>query len=290
MAYRFAQTKTIEKEILRLANEQINLALSHLTTAPITEENIHEARKTFKRLRGLLQLIRFSLPKAVYIQENRAIRDIGRLLAHLRDRAALIEAVEKLQQWERFAEFELDAAPLLTALRKDLTESTSAEPVTSAVEQLQLVQNRLPTWAFKSTKIKPLMLGVLLVYGEGKKLMKIAYQTEDSADFHEWRKYAKYLWYQISLLEESWPTLLTPLKMELRDLGELLGDDHDLTVLELFLAGWDSAEHSQWSALIAKRKKQLRKRASILGQRLYAESAEAFTHRLTKYWKIWRLN
>jgi len=52
---------------------------------------------------------------------------------------------------------------------------------------------------------------------------------------HEWRKQAQYLRYQLELLQPIWPERMEELASEADKMGELLGDDHDLTLLRQVL-------------------------------------------------------
>jgi hypothetical protein len=75
----------------------------------------------------------------------------------------------------------------------------------------------------------------------------------------------------------------------LDSLGELLGDEHDLTVLTERLVSdsglrTDSAETGMALALTEHRRRYLQQAALVLGGRVYAESPEAFVSRIGKYW------
>jgi CHAD domain-containing protein len=61
--------------------------------------------------------------------------------------------------------------------------------------------------------------------------MRLAYQTNNFHDFHEWRKQVKYLWHQLELLQGGWPLVIEATANELHDLSGYLGDAHDLAVL-----------------------------------------------------------
>src|SRR5207245_2593683 len=54
------------------------------------DKAIHQARKSVKKLRGLLRLIKPEMGK-LYVSESTALRDIGRALSELRDAAAILE-------------------------------------------------------------------------------------------------------------------------------------------------------------------------------------------------------
>ncbi len=59
------------------------------------ETAIHEARKSVKKIRGALRLMRPGLGN-VYRDENDAFRDIGRRLSEVRDAVAMIEVFDSV--------------------------------------------------------------------------------------------------------------------------------------------------------------------------------------------------
>ena len=52
---------------------------------------------------------------------------------------------------------------------------------------------------------------------------------------HEWRKRTKDLRYALELLEPLWPDVMEAFAAEVDDLADLLGEDHDLALLEAFV-------------------------------------------------------
>jgi hypothetical protein len=78
-------------------------------------------------------------------------------------------------------------------------------------------------------------------------------------------------------------------ELELR--GAQLGNDHDLALLQQFVAehcAGRAGEAGALNQLIESRQKQLRVAALKLGSRLYAEPAAALCRRLENYWNAWR--
>jgi hypothetical protein len=76
-------------------------------------------------------------------------------------------------------------------------------------------------------------------------------------------------------------------------MGELLGDDHDLTLLKQTLTAdreqFGDAEATEvLLALIEHRQTDLRKQALLLAERFFEESAADFARRLKGYWRAWR--
>jgi hypothetical protein len=74
---------------------------------------------------------------------------------------------------------------------------------------------------------------------------------------------------------------------------DLLGQDHDLavlqTVLEKDLQGNVAVRtYEQIKKLVAPRRVALQREARELGKRLYAEGEDEFMSRVHRYWKKWR--
>jgi CHAD domain-containing protein len=112
-------------------------------------------------------------------------------------------------------------------------------------------------------------------------------------NFHEWRKGAKDLWYQVTLLRPLWPEQMDATARELEALGEHLGDDHDLAMLrqaveEKCVGDGHRRELEILNGLIDERQHELRAGALALGARFYTEKPRAFCDRLAGYWRIWR--
>lgn len=92
------------------------------------------------------------------------------------------------------------------------------------------------------------------------------------------------------LLAPAWPELLGPTARETHRLADLLGDDHDLSVLIARLDGLPLAEEdrqrvAEWAAV---RQAELRRSALELGACLYAESPKAFVTRIGEIYMLAR--
>src|SRR5215475_11545302 len=59
------------------------------------DEMVHEARKSLKKLRALVRLVRPGVGGKLYRRENFASRDIARPLTEGRDAKTLVEALKK---------------------------------------------------------------------------------------------------------------------------------------------------------------------------------------------------
>jgi hypothetical protein len=79
---------------------------------------------------------------------------------------------------------------------------------------------------------KAIQPGVRNAYRQGRRAYRRALETPQAEHFHAWRKRAKDLWYQVTLVRPVWPEQMTAIADRLNALGEYLGDDHDLVVVD----------------------------------------------------------
>ena len=96
---------------------------------------------------------------------------------------------------------------------------------------------------------------------------------------HAWRKRVKDLWYHCRLLAPTCGPMVRGHAKDLDRLAKLLGDDHDLAVLEQELTRPDisiAADVDAVVQLIDYRRTELQSEATGIGERVYAESPKAF--------------
>jgi hypothetical protein len=86
------------------------------------------------------------------------------------------------------------------------------------------------------------------------------------------------------LLEDVWSSELRPRRKEAKELGELLGDHHDLAMLRERL-GAEGGRAREIDTPIERRAGELTTRAHILGARLYAAKPKAFVAEMKGWWQ-----
>jgi CHAD domain-containing protein len=298
MAFRLKDGESVRKGIRRLARRQVDGALDGLRSGGARDEVVHDARKRFKRVRSVLRLVRDEVGEKVYRRENTCLRDAGRPLTEVRDAKVLLEALDKLA--EHFADqvatgaFD-DVRKGLQAHRKAVRKRVLKEEdaVAAVSEAVGGVRDRLRGWDIGRKGWPALRRGLKRVYRQGYRAADAALTDPTTENLHEWRKQAKYLWHQLQILEPLWPGVMDELGNQLHQLTQLLGDEHDLAVLRETTAagpdafGGDSALEVL-SALIDRRREELREEASLLGRRLYCDRPRVFTARMKSYWKAWK--
>jgi len=248
------------------------VALAHLDYALAGLERgdaraVHEARKTCKRLRALLRLLRPALGAAAYRLENRALRDAGRALAQNRDATVRVQTARALAAKN----------PALNPLTRQL--HARPRPITGAAlrdarRRLRAERERVALWILEDLSAGALLAGLLAGYGRARRAHRHARRRGSAAALHEWRKQVKYHGYQGELLAPLWLELGRRGK-RIERLGEQLGWHHDLDVLAQSLEREDitTGEPLRRRAQGAIGKAQARATATALalGQTLFEE-------------------
>ena len=79
MSYRLKENEGFSEGIKRIVLEQLDEALANLKPAVRNkDEAIHDARVSIKKIRAVLRLIRDSLGKKIFEEEDIAYRDAAR--------------------------------------------------------------------------------------------------------------------------------------------------------------------------------------------------------------------
>lgn len=243
MAYRLRPSEPFTAEFCSVARKQLSKAIGYLQDQPDgPHEAIHDARKRFKRVRSLYRLIQPDAPD-FRREENARIRDIARMLSSVRDATALVETVIYLSDFAALPEEKaaLDAArSTLTTRRDRIAEDEHDLPskMASAVGGCRDAIGALDTLTLSDNPPQTAKhLGKAW-----KKQLKKAHAALAECDshgsaesYHELRKSGQAYWMHLSLLREIWPSAMLAKQAECKALVDLLGHEHDLSVLtELF--------------------------------------------------------
>jgi len=104
--------------------ETIDQALEQLEPGqPVPDENIHTARKSLKKARAVLRLLRDGMSDDVYQAENSGLRDAGRVLSPIRDARSLIDAFDSLHDRYTKELEQVELEPLRKILHSNLTKA-----------------------------------------------------------------------------------------------------------------------------------------------------------------------
>jgi CHAD domain-containing protein len=299
MSFELEREESLRKNIRRIVRKQIDAVLEELTGEHKRgrDEAVHEARKSLKKLRAVLRLVRPVIGEKAYRRENTCFRDAARPLTEVRDARILIETLDKLAEHFRehvagrsFDDVRKALQDNLRAVRKLVLDEQNA--FTVVAETARQARERVKDWADIPDRWSSVGEGLQEVYRRASAAFADAADDPSVAKLHEWRKQVKYLRYQLEILRALWPARLEELANEADHVGELLGDDHDLAVLRQKLTGaeppGDDRDRELLLALIDRRRAELEEEAELLADRFFQDRPRAFARRLKGYWKTWR--
>jgi len=251
------------------------------------DESVHSARKRLKRIRAALRLQRAAIGEASYRAANEDVRDAARPLARVRDAAVLVESIKQLTRriHGRRCKSHADQAHrlllmVLASRRRHLTSST----LRRYSARLNEINERLGRARAKAQDLKSAQRGLKDVYQKGKAACADARRHPAAETLHEWRKQVKYLSYEIILMRMLFGVGLKKILRGSRKLGVLLGEDHDLVLLEAKLDEFyangllraDKTARRVFCQRIKRRRKKLQAASFRLGKRLYRRSPGDF--------------
>ena len=295
MSFELRRKETFAENVARIARETLDDAL---TVLPEGGDAVHTARKDLKRLRALLRLARAGLGEEVFARENTALRDAGRVLSAVRDAQVLVGAFDALrgETVGRIAPETVDAMHRWLLEDVQATETTTEVEgrVPLAMETLRAVRDRLSGWpAAGGSGWRVPGRGLKSVFRRGRRAMGRAVEGAAEGDFHEWRKQVKYLAAHVRLLEPLRPKKLKRLRKTLDHVADVLGEEHDLSVLQAHLTGrpgtWASPQETELIGnVIDGHRQALQAKALALGGDVYLEKPARFGRRFKRDWKAWR--
>jgi CHAD domain-containing protein len=296
MGYKLSKKEKLVSGIKRIILEQTDKALKyavHYQDDP--EKAVHEIRKCLKRIRATLRLVRYELGNKKYRKLNNFYRDTSRLLAPVSEIAVRIRTLDSLKV--RYQKTIDDT--LYYKLRNSLQSrqnlligsiikrSNIFKTITAKLEESKTEINNL---TLKNKNFKIIEDGLLTIYAKGKDGLKKAHKKPDTELIHEWRKYSKYLWHHMEILQIIWPNMLKEMSRTMNEFTENLGYDHDLAELVLILY-----EESQYFSngisieplekIVFKQRKKLQQASWSIGERIYVEKPKDFVKRIRSYWK-----
>lgn len=239
MAFRIRPSKRFTSEFISVGRSQLEKAMAVLSDQPDgPHAAIHAARKRFKRLRALYRLVSPDA-KEFREQENARIRDMARTLSAVRDATALVETVDYLATQATSAEeftalshasrTLMDRRDRIAENEVDLPEKISnavaiCGEAIAALEELDLSDSRNRTarrlgkvWTKQQQKAQLALMHCL--------------SNQEAEAFHDLRKRGQVYWMHLSLLRDLWPSAMTAKQNEAKLLVDLLGHEHDLSVL-----------------------------------------------------------
>ena len=297
---RFFAGETLAQGIDRVVAEQFQVALSIAETPPENQPiAVHSTRKALKRLRAMLRLVRDTISLDCYHTDNQVLKLIAAELGAVRDTWVMADVLDRLLPHDPVSQ------PAVGKLVARLEERYRAESLAlleneaqmaAIVEQLDHVRERSKRWSIRAgesdvplphefASIEP---GLQRVYKRGRRGMRIVADSPTDTLLHVWRKRAKYLRHQVEALNVLDPITMMRYELELEQLTDLLGDDHDLAVLLARFSNdpalIEDIDLDPVLSAIGRRRHDLQCKAIDLGRTFFADPSTDFIAYVERVW------
>jgi CHAD domain-containing protein len=294
MSYELKHGQTLGDNLRRICRKQIEAAIA-ITTGEkkASDTPVHEVRKHLKKARAALRLVRKEIGHGLFREENRCLRNVGRLTSEIRDAEVRLQTVRQLQgithRRGRGAYTKLEG---MLMLELENFMAAFAEWQTQAVPMLERTHANIDCWPLDQFNCKQLRCAVQRTYKGAKKAFACAEGTPTVENFHRFRTRAKRLWYELRILRPINPVVLKNLSDDLRALSSLLGRAHDLSFLGDRLRGGN--QKSEWEreghkllAVIEVSQEDLQRGAGELAEHFFAERPRDFGDRIASWLENW---
>ncbi len=290
MSYKIKNKKKFHKQFRKRLLNQVDAAIQEIQDGSMPfDKKIHQTRKRFKKIRGLLRLGMKTLGKKRYKEENSRFREYGHRLAHARDSKVYLKTLNSM------AEDSVDKRKI-KGLKQALEEEYNHARHTVLEEEIlknlakDLLKNRAVyiEMPLKKAGNKAFVKGLTRVFLRGEKALKNAQKQPTPENFHELRKRVKYLWYHMRLLKKSNRQVNGAYADILDNLSDNLGDAHDLSLLENRLKKEKvTGNKKQINALqkeTNRRNEKLRRKSIKKSRDIFIEPNDAFIERQLIFW------
>lgn len=275
--YCFRTGEELPDAIGRILTEQLNRAVQVLSRPSDSQEGaVHEARRCLKRARSVLRLVKFAIPNT-YRRENDRLRDVGRSLSELRDSHALIQTLDDLEghrknrrpNGSRERAFQ-EAHTFLESRGQEIAKAMEKGGMKNSIAQLKTAITHIEKLSLAKVNAPGIAKSLYRSVKRGKQAFAAAQADSHPEKFHDLRKRAKDLRYQLSLFAELRPDL-DQYSNSAKELEQFLGDDHNLAVLNDLLREVEDAggELQILREKISGRQSALREKATKIGGHLY---------------------
>ncbi|MGZ8900691.1 MAG: CHAD domain-containing protein [Limisphaerales bacterium] len=295
MAFALKRKESIPKGWVRLSKNCASKALRLCEKKDL--DSIHSARRQIKRLRALLRLIKCDINPSAHEKVNGNLRKAAKRLAAPRDAHVQSQTLRKLTlthngsaaqpTFIRFQEL------LKRRCRKELSTFRTRKRSKPVEQLLRAVPDQFEELSFKSKGWNAIGPGLKKSYARARAARMTAHGKPSAQHLHAWRKGVKDLTLHLRLLKNAAPKKMGALLIKLERLGELLGDEHDLSMLRRTVVreSINQALESEAGAilpLIELQRLRLRNTAFSESSPLFEEKPSDFYKRLHRDWNDWR--
>jgi CHAD domain-containing protein len=239
--------ETVTEGVDRLASKLLDSIGAYLVDDhPLEDNEIHEIRKSCKRLRALLRLIRQAITDHEFHEADRKVRKLAARLGQARDQAVMLDTIRHISGYYATLLAADAFTPLLDwATRQAGNGNTRAEVPHADTLRVPLEDLRTTVAAINLHTLDTgsLIEGLVDNYRRGRRALAEVEQEPDNEPVHALRRYTKYLFYQLDMVEDWDSVSISPLIDLSHRVEDALGEIHDLSVLGNVMHGTGPLQH-----------------------------------------------
>lgn len=283
--------KTLELQMLYIS------ALFNDSTID-TSEAIHEARRSFKKCRAILRLMRDAMGYASYRRENISLREMQKELTQTRDAYVQFHLLagfsEDHPELSKKSWFDMLLRHARTNYEMEMDrflESGKAGEISGyARTKAEEVQN----YELTGNGFEIIEGGLSRIYRQGLDMGRIIFSEEaDPYEVHAFRKRGKYLQFQLSYLRTIAKPLFNAMSKSLEKLTENLGHYNDLyiatTRIQEYAEQNNPGDRKHLELLLAGLREDMQKlllNSRKIYEMQYAETPGRFIERIGRYLEL----
>lgn len=273
MTFHVKKTEPLSDGLRRIAREQIRIVLGDFDDGELSiDKRVHSLRARCKKMRALLQLPG-PLMGAAYDEADARFRDAGKRLSGYRDAHVMSETLALVGETPDSAELEEVSVP--------------ASVIENSVADMQEALADVDDWPLEVMGFCDIAPGFAKTYRKCRAAWDSVGSVPSDERFHKLRKWSKYHWYHVRILERVNKAVLRERRFALRDLAKILGGAHDLAVLEITL-GQKARPDKKLIDAASKQKRERYATALKIGCSVFEPSTDMLVADLSKWWAAWR--
>jgi CHAD domain-containing protein len=286
--------RALEESMRDIILGRISYILEQIGTQDDVHILVHEVRKTIKRIRAVLKMVRDEIGYSNYFRENSFYRDMGRSLSPVRDSyvlGALCTALHRRYPDVIGTDDHQAVMECLTRkMEQELQDFNTRKGGFEAIKRdLDSASGRVAEYCRLRDGFVSVEKGIRRIYGRARRQLSRVRKQFHTAEFHEYRKNTKYLLHQVEILQPVYPRVLKAYARSIEKHAELLGETRDYDRLEAYLrTGAENEIRDRVRSVLLKKtdlhRKEMLQKVLARAPLIFAETPGAFIKRLGKYW------
>ena len=269
MAFHLYKNEPLDSGLRRIAFEQIDIVLNGFGDESVPlDKRVHSLRARCKKMRGLLRLLQPRMGAAFEV-ENQRFRSAAKELAGYREMEVHRKTIESLAG-------RVDGPPPEPV-------EIPQEVIVRSLMTLATCRDAIDHWPVEVHDFSDLAPGLERTYAKVLDACDATQRDPVDPNFHQLRKHGKYHWYQIRILERLNKPMIRGRRQALRQLQLMLGDAHDLALLEAYLGMQDEVDEPLLQKAIT-RKNELYAAGMATCREVYATSVDEIVGDFSRWW------